>query len=92
MNQEELLQVALADINKSLGIAADPVASEVTNWKDSMPNYIITHRQNVEALESELAASYPGVWLAGCSYYGVGIPDCIENGEHTARKVIERLL
>lgn len=89
MNEEELLQVALRDIHKSLGIEVEPIASEITNWPESMPNYLITHPKSVEAIENKLAAAYPGIMLAGCSYYGVGIPDCIQNGENTARKIIE---
>ncbi|MFD2446637.1 protoporphyrinogen oxidase [Bacillus sp. CGMCC 1.16607] len=91
MSEEELLQVALADINKSLGIVAIPVASEVTIWSDSMPNYLISHPKSVETLENYLAENYPGIEIAGCSYYGVGIPDCIENGEATAKKIIASL-
>lgn len=89
MNKEELLQVALTDIHKSLGITAKPVVSELTKWTDSMPNYLITHPKTVQALESKLHESYPGIFIAGCSYYGVGIPDCIENGAKTARKIID---
>ena len=91
LNEENLLQVALEDIRKSLGIQAKPVSSLVTNWSDQMPNYLITHRQSVEALEKKLEAAYPGIALAGCSYYGVGIPDCIENGEKTAKAIIDSL-
>lgn len=91
MNEDELLQVALEDIRKSLQITAEPISSEVTNWSGQMPNYLITHRQSVEALESKLAALYPGIEIAGCSYYGVGIPDCIENGEKTAKRIIQSL-
>ncbi|MCQ6276999.1 protoporphyrinogen oxidase [Bacillus sp. V3B] len=91
MSEEELLQVALADLNKSLGINAKPVASVVTDWSDCMPNYLITHPQTVEALESKMDELYPGILLAGCSYYGVGIPDCIENGERVARKIVSFL-
>jgi protoporphyrinogen/coproporphyrinogen III oxidase len=89
MNEEELLRTALADIEKSLGITADPAASEVTNWTEKMPNYLISHPETVAALENRLGREYPGIWLAGCSYYGVGIPDCIENGAETAGKIIE---
>ncbi|MCM3667978.1 protoporphyrinogen oxidase [Mesobacillus maritimus] len=88
MNREELLKAAMNDIQKSLGIDAEPVASEVTNWSDQMPNYLISHPQSVAMLEQKLAADYPGIHLAGCSYYGVGIPDCIENGIKTAQKII----
>lgn len=91
MSEKELLQVALDDIEKSLGITAEPAASEVTKWMESMPNYLITHPQTLAALERRLAKDYPGIWLAGCSYYGVGIPDCIENGESTARKIVESI-
>jgi oxygen-dependent protoporphyrinogen oxidase len=89
MNKEELLKIALGDIQKSLGIDAEPIASEVTNWTDQMPNYLIIHLQSVEALESKMAADYPGIILAGCSYYGVGIPDCIKNGADSAKKLIQ---
>lgn len=91
LNEEELLQVALEDIRKSLKIHAEPVSSLVTNWSDQMPNYLITHRRSVETLEKKLEVAYPGVTLAGCSYYGVGIPDCIENGEKTAKRIIKFL-
>lgn len=90
-NEEELLQVALSDIRKSLGIEAEPIVSIVTNWSDKMPNYLITHPQSVKALEEELEENFPGVIIAGCSYYGVGIPDCIENGELQARKITQQL-
>jgi protoporphyrinogen/coproporphyrinogen III oxidase len=91
MTEEELLQIALADIHKSLGITAKPIASEVTNWLESMPNYQITHPKTVVSLERNLETMYPGIVIAGCSYYGVGIPNCIENGEITAKKIISFL-
>ncbi|WP_163140227.1 protoporphyrinogen oxidase [Bacillus sp. 22-7] len=91
MNEDELLQTALADIEKSLGITAEPLASDVTNWTEKMPNYLISHPETVAALENRLGREYPGIWLAGCSYYGVGIPDCIKNGAETAGKIIENM-
>ncbi|AZU64812.1 protoporphyrinogen oxidase [Neobacillus mesonae] len=89
MSKDDLLETALKDIYKSLGISAQPVASEITNWAGQMPNYLISHPKSVEALEGKIAADYPGIILAGCSYYGVGIPDCIENGIESARKIVE---
>jgi len=89
MEKEELLGIALVDIHKALGIDAKPVTSEVTKWTDQMPNYLISHPKSVEALESKMAVDYPGLILAGCSYYGVGIPDCIQNGFDSARKITQ---
>lgn len=91
MNEAQIIEVALEDIRKSLGITAQPVESLITPWVESMPNYVINHGQKVDAIEKQLAASYPGIVLAGCSYYGVGIPDCIENGVETAKMIIDTL-
>ena len=91
MAETELLQVALSDLSKSLDISANPVVSIVTNWSNCMPIYQLDHSQSVQSLEKKLAERVPGIVISGCSYFGVGIPDCIENGENTARKVISFL-
>ncbi|MFJ8268087.1 protoporphyrinogen oxidase [Peribacillus asahii] len=91
MNEAELEEVALADIRNSLGITGQPVASEITKWHNNMPNYHITHHQIVESLQEKMKSRYPNILLAGCSYFGVGIPDCIANGEKTAVRLTELL-
>jgi oxygen-dependent protoporphyrinogen oxidase len=82
----------MEDIRQSLGLEAEPVSCEVTKWHENMPNYHLKHRQVVESLELAMEDLYPNVMLAGCSYYGVGIPDCIANGEKTAGMIMERML
>jgi protoporphyrinogen/coproporphyrinogen III oxidase len=91
MNQEEILKVALEDVQKSLGLNATPIVKNITKWTDSMPNYSISHPNTLTTLEKLLESHYPGIQLAGCSYYGVGIPDCIENGKIKAQNIIQHL-
>ncbi|NRG44791.1 protoporphyrinogen oxidase [Bacillus sp. CRN 9] len=91
MSEKELLALALVDIEKSLHIKAEPISSEVTKWTEQMPTYMIDHPQTIAQLEELLAVTYPGVYIAGSSYYGSGIPDCIENGENVARDIIRKL-
>ncbi|WP_438351749.1 protoporphyrinogen oxidase [Paenibacillus sp. FA6] len=91
LSEEELQQVALQDIQNSLGITGQPITYDVMKWHNVMPNYHIRHHQIVESLEKKMADSYPNVILAGCSYYGVGIPDCIANGEKTAGLILEKV-
>ena len=79
------------DIRLSIGISAEPVSCEVTKWHDDMPNYHLKHRQVVESLERKMEDLYPNVILAGCSYYGVGIPDCMANGEKTAGLILKQI-
>ncbi|ULL18104.1 protoporphyrinogen oxidase [Paenibacillus sp. H1-7] len=91
MSENELLEVGLKDIEKSLGITGKPVTFNVTKWHETMPNYHIKHPEIVKSLETKMDALFPHVLLAGCSYYGVGIPDCIANGEAAALKIAEWL-
>lgn len=91
LNEKELIQVALKDIEKSLGITGEPIHSEVTKWTDLMPKYSLTHRKTIEFLNEKIAELYPNITLAGCSYYGVGIADCIMNGKETAKQLIEQI-
>ena len=91
LSQEELLQVVQVDLKKSLGIEEEPIASAVTNWSDCMPNYLITHPETINKLQRKMEKSYPGILLAGASYYGVGIPDCIHNGESIAQTIISHI-
>ncbi|UQZ83249.1 Protoporphyrinogen oxidase [Paenibacillus konkukensis] len=91
LTEEELLKVALKDIESSLGLTSEPVTYKVTKWHETMPNYHIKHNEIVQSLERKMEAGYPNVLLAGCSYYGVGIPDCIANGQKTAELIAGRL-
>lgn len=91
LSEDELLEVAIKDVAASLGIESRPVTHAVTKWLDAMPNYHIRHHELVGSLEAKMSAAYPGVYLTGCSYYGVGIPDCIANGEKTAEAISKQL-
>ncbi|WKA58840.1 protoporphyrinogen oxidase [Planococcus shenhongbingii] len=92
LSEAELTKVALHDVEKSLGIEADPTSVEVTGWKNLMPNYTMQHKSAVNALEVKMAELVPGIQLAGASYYGVGIGACIQNGKNLADKIAEQLL
>lgn len=91
MTEEELVAVALADIEQSLGLKEQPRTVEVTNWRDLMPNYRLAHKGAIATLEEKMAELVPNIHLAGSSYYGVGIGACIENGKGLAESIAEQL-
>jgi oxygen-dependent protoporphyrinogen oxidase len=92
MNDVDLIQTALKDVEKSLGLKAMPTAVDVTNWDQLMPNYHLNHNEAIARLNEKMQSEFPNVILAGCSYYGVGIGACIKNGKDTAEKIWETLL
>lgn len=92
MTDEELTQVALEDIKLSLGIEAEPTVVKVTKWIDKMPRYDLAHNEALGVVVRELAQRYPNVLLAGCSYFGVGIGACIQNGKKTADQILSKII
>ena len=76
-----------ADLQELLGINGKPLFTEVSKWERSMPQYEVGHLDRVEAIENEVRA-LPGLALAGNSYRGAGIPDCIRSGETAAESLV----
>ena len=92
MTNGELAEVALEDVCKSLGIEEKPVVVNVTKWIDQMPKYDLAHHEALQGLTIALEEKYPNVMLAGCSYFGVGIGACIQNGRKIGENIAEKLI
>lgn len=91
MTEEELAAVGIADVKSSLGIDAEPSVVNITKWTNQMPRYDLAHREALQGLEQKMTEQYPTIYLAGCSYYGVGIGACIQNGKTIGEKVANEL-
>ncbi|MYL51179.1 protoporphyrinogen oxidase [Halobacillus litoralis] len=88
---EEIEEIVLKDLNKTMNITAKPEFSVVTRWYDAMPQYTVGHKQRVNEITEQMEKDLPGVYLAGGSYRGIGLPDCIDQGEAAVRNVIDYL-
>jgi len=88
----ENVQRELRDIfgASTSGASIDPRYAMVTRYHQAMPQYTIGHLDRVAAIRTE-EASIPKFAIAGNSFEGVGIPDCIHNGEAAAHRVWESL-
>jgi len=90
LSDDRLVAVARAEAETTLRIAGKPVLVRVARWSGSMPRYTVDHLVRVDAIEAAMAA-WPSVVLAGSSYRGIGLPDCIAQGHAAARRTLERL-
>ncbi|MGH7563748.1 MAG: protoporphyrinogen oxidase [Gemmatimonadota bacterium] len=81
----ELVRRALAGLGIVTGWRADPILARVDRWVDAMPQYDVGHLDRVAAVEGELGAA-PRVLLAGADYRGIGLADCVAQGEIAARR------
>lgn len=91
MSDEELTEVALQDIQKSLHIDESPIVVNVKKWIDAMPRYDLAHNEALDEVLKQLEEKYPNLLIAGCSYFGVGIGACIDNGKDTANEIVSML-
>jgi oxygen-dependent protoporphyrinogen oxidase len=83
-----LVELARAELRNILGIRAEPLWSRIYRWPRSNPQYDVGHLARVDALEAFCPA---GLYLAGSAYRGVGIPDCVRQGQAVADSVIAYL-
>jgi oxygen-dependent protoporphyrinogen oxidase len=74
---DELSSSAHAAIAELLGITGAPIAASVKRWDNAMPQYNLGHSELVTNIERE-TQNLQWLHLAGSSYRGVGIPDCID--------------
>jgi len=83
-----LVDIARAELAQVLGLRAAPEFTRVFRWRNSMPQYVVGHPARLVRLE-QLRSAHPGLQLAGASYRGVGIPDCISSGWAAASAVLD---
>jgi oxygen-dependent protoporphyrinogen oxidase len=89
LDDESLFEIALAQLDKSVGLDGQPIFKRVFRWRNCMPQYHLGHVERVERIE-KLAGAHANFALAGNSYHGVGIPACVESGKNAANKVLAK--
>ncbi|MEL3973371.1 protoporphyrinogen oxidase [Rossellomorea oryzaecorticis] len=89
LSDDQIEQIVLEDLGKIVDLEGKPDFTVVTRYKDSMPQYTVGHKERTKALYQNLEEKLPGVFIAGSSFEGLGIPECIEQGEKVVRKVMQ---
>lgn len=87
LSDEAIVDAARSELNRIMGLEAEPVFHNVARWPNAMAQYTVGHAQRVERME-QLAREIPGFHLAGNAYHGIGIPDCVHMGQEAAAKII----
>jgi len=90
-DDDTILGLTLADLKHHLGTDFEPNEVRITRWNRSFPQYRPHHFSRLSRIEAELAQSAPGVFLAGASYRGIGIPACVQQGRAAAASVLAHL-
>ncbi|WP_059102796.1 protoporphyrinogen oxidase [Shouchella shacheensis] len=87
-DDEKMVAQVLIDLESMMEIEGEPEFYQVTRWPSSMPQYKVGHRERLAKLQEEVRAALPGLHLCGAAFDGVGLPDCIDQGERTANEIL----
>ena len=87
---EQIVRQVIRDIHTITPVKGEPLFHVITRWRNGMPQYGVGHRQWLQQLYERMDRYYPGVRLAGSSYEGVGLPDCIDQGKKAAEAILKK--
>ncbi|GGJ92101.1 protoporphyrinogen oxidase [Lentibacillus kapialis] len=91
LSDDEITDIVQNDLSKTMSITAEPEFSVISRWKNAMPQYAVGHTERIANVRQNMQQKLPGIFLAGSSYEGVGIPDCISQGEKAVADVLAYL-
>lgn len=91
LSDSEIEKILLEDLHQLSGLNVQPVETIVSRWKDSMPQYTIGHIERVRRAKANLHGAFPTVRLAGNSYEGISLANCIEQGFNNAEEILAQL-
>lgn len=86
-DDNKLIEAVFDELNPILGLKSDPEIARIYRWDRAIPQYVLGHGKILESINARLI-KYPGLYLTGNSYRGIGINDCIES----AYKLTEQIL
>lgn len=82
----EIQSVAERELRELFGIEAKPRFAMVHRWPQSMPQYTVGHMDRMKQVTR--LSREAGLHLAGNAYRGIGVSDCVRDGQAAAAAVI----
>jgi len=86
-DDHHIINTVKDELNQILYINSEPQFTHLKRYPSSMPQYNVGHSEILSNI-NKIMSKYSDIELAGNSYEGVGIPDCIRSGEMAAENII----
>ena len=86
-----LVRLARSELQALMGLAAEPVLARVFRFERGSTQMRVGHAEAMRAIRARVAEVAPCLGIAGGGYDGIGIPDCIRQGQDAARALVEAL-
>jgi oxygen-dependent protoporphyrinogen oxidase len=90
-DDEVLIEAVREELAEIMGLRGEPEIAWVSRWTKANPQYDLNHLDRVAEMRRR-AEAHGGLALAGCAYDGVGVPDCIRQGQEAAGQILSTLV
>lgn len=90
-SDDEIVEIVIRDLQQIQGIQIrqDPRFVIVNRMKNVRPTYAVGHKRWVKDVFQQIEKYFPKVYLAGSSYQGIGLPDCIKQGREVVATIVD---
>lgn len=88
LDDAQVLAVALADLERTMGVRARPELVRLFRYREGIPQYALGHRQRLAELDRRLAER-PGLQVTGNSLHGISVNHCAKEAYAVAQRVVE---
>ncbi len=87
-SDEGLVAIARAQLASLMGLDAEPAMTRVFRFARGSAQMKVGHMTRLRGVRETLARVAPGLLVAGGGYDGVGIPDCVRQGNEVGRAMV----
>ncbi len=86
-----LVDLARSELSLLMGLSADPVLARVFRFHRATAQMRVGHLAAMRSIKRRLQSISGSVFLAGGGYEGVGIPDCVKQGQEAAMSALREV-
>jgi oxygen-dependent protoporphyrinogen oxidase len=87
---EDLLLLARRELRRTMGFDLQPGFVRIFRHRTGIPQYTLGHLDRLSQIDARLRL-HPGMYVAGSSYRGVGINNCIVEAQTLSTRILSAL-
>lgn len=91
LEDSALVAVVKRELGEILSIRGEPTVTRIFRHPQAIPQYVVGHHARLAAIDS-LLNRHPQLYVAGASYRGVSVNDCIQSGRVVAGNLLRHRL
>ncbi|MBI4743711.1 MAG: protoporphyrinogen oxidase [Actinobacteria bacterium] len=90
LDDNETIKTVQEELRDIMGVSADPTFIKIYRHEKAIPQYVVGHTDFLTKAE-RFSKNFPGLFLVGNAYRGIGVNDCTRSALNVSRKVINYL-